>query len=686
MEEYQEKYEQLLEEKKKVELEFGLARRRFKELYVGCENQLNNEKETSRQLEIQVKELTRQVDTQKGENEGIRIAAKISEEAKQEEFANLKTQHDEEIASMQHIWKEASYDNQNRLVKEFEEERKKLLDANSKLEQKIRQMDEMNNIANQNRGNTNNDGIVSMMSNAFTSRKPPTQNLKGADISAMSLENSQQQVQQNTDAWKSVVRPLELEIESLKKQLSETQLRDTHSTKQLGPAGKKSDKESMLNEELKEAQKYFESEKSARTDLEMYVAVLNTQKTVLQEDSDKLKRELHNVCRLFEQEKMSHNELKQTWKLANEQFLTQQQNLIAELELTKLILTPSQLEQLSKSNYSDTSKAIKTVAEHPYQVSTVKPDGNKNKDVNSNDNLIDFDCGEFSESGNQLLTTDKQTPKEPISQKSEKLSEEIFSTFFPAAYQAKQFNEMLSDDTNVKEQPLILSSSSDSEGDDLEQAIRMQNINRYAVEEGVEAYDGTQDAMFAKTNPIAILEDFDNEMTIKKSTSTDDILHPAGLEKKSSLEKSLSQGDISWSSNNTDLLHDKSGAPGTDESVWNNISVEYAHTCMMCQNYEKQLQRLQKDYMAIKEREQNQLDNIKSLNYQLNSEKESISSLENSIETISSDNKTQLFIYEKNQQEVDKQVHLLQDQFQEFQMNILKEVKSLSEKVINNDD
>lgn len=69
--EYQDKYEQLLEEKKKVELEFGLARRRFKELYVECENQLNNEKETSRQLEIQVKELSKHLDAYKGENEGI---------------------------------------------------------------------------------------------------------------------------------------------------------------------------------------------------------------------------------------------------------------------------------------------------------------------------------------------------------------------------------------------------------------------------------------------------------------------------------------------------------------------------------------------------------------------------------------------------------------------------------------
>jgi len=45
---------------------------------------------------------------------------------------------------------------------------------------------------------------------------------------------------------------------------------------------------------MQDMKKIVDSERSARTDLEMYVAVLNTQKGVLQEDTDKLKRELHN--------------------------------------------------------------------------------------------------------------------------------------------------------------------------------------------------------------------------------------------------------------------------------------------------------------------------------------------------------------------------------------------------------
>ena len=49
----------------------------------------------------------------------------------------------------------------------------------------------------------------------------------------------------------------------------------------------------VFTSQVKELNTYLEAEKSSRTDLEMYVAVLNTQKSVLQEDSDKLRAELH---------------------------------------------------------------------------------------------------------------------------------------------------------------------------------------------------------------------------------------------------------------------------------------------------------------------------------------------------------------------------------------------------------
>ena len=43
---------------------------------------------------------------------------------------------------------------------------------------------------------------------------------------------------------------------------------------------------------MKDLQESLQREKSSRTDLEMYVAVLNTQKNVLTDDLDKLRMQL----------------------------------------------------------------------------------------------------------------------------------------------------------------------------------------------------------------------------------------------------------------------------------------------------------------------------------------------------------------------------------------------------------
>lgn len=105
------------------------------------------------------------------------------------------------------------------------------------------------------------------------------------------------------------------------------------------------------------------------------------------------------MCRLFETEKMSHSELKQTWKLANEQFLSQQTKLSNELERTKKILTPQQREQLSKEMRQDRninldSPVIQTVPEHPYQATvgdSRKSSTPSQKSMTSGDMLLDFD-------------------------------------------------------------------------------------------------------------------------------------------------------------------------------------------------------------------------------------------------------------------------------------------------------
>lgn len=85
----------------------------------------------------------------------------------------------------------------------------------------------------------------------------------------------------------------------------------------------------------------------------MYVAVLNTQKSVLQEDAEKLRKELHEVCHLLEQERQQHNQLKHTWQKANDQFLESQRLLMRDMQRMEIVLTSEQLRQVEEMKKKD---------------------------------------------------------------------------------------------------------------------------------------------------------------------------------------------------------------------------------------------------------------------------------------------------------------------------------------------
>jgi len=93
------------------------------------------------------------------------------------------------------------------------------------------------------------------------------------------------------------------------------------------------------------------------------------------------------VCRLFEQEKTNHVELKQTWKMANEQFLDQQTKLSFELEFAKKLLTPQQLEQVSKEIRQ--KRALMATAEQEKKQQEPSPSPKTQKQ--RNELVADFD-------------------------------------------------------------------------------------------------------------------------------------------------------------------------------------------------------------------------------------------------------------------------------------------------------
>uniref|UniRef100_A0A8C0VWS0 Rab GTPase-binding effector protein 1 n=1 Tax=Castor canadensis TaxID=51338 RepID=A0A8C0VWS0_CASCN len=145
-------------------------------------------------------------------------------------------------------------------------------------------------------------------------------------------------LEQERAQWAQYRETAEREIADLRRRLSEGQ-----------------EEENLENEmkKVKELNHYLEAEKSCRTDLEMYVAVLNTQKSVLQEDAEKLRKELHEVCHLLEQERQQHNQLKHTWQKANDQFLESQRLLMRDMQRMEIVLTSEQLRQVEELKKKD---------------------------------------------------------------------------------------------------------------------------------------------------------------------------------------------------------------------------------------------------------------------------------------------------------------------------------------------
>uniref|UniRef100_A0A8C2A9B8 Rab GTPase-binding effector protein 1 n=1 Tax=Cyprinus carpio TaxID=7962 RepID=A0A8C2A9B8_CYPCA len=235
------------------------------------------------------------------EMENIKAVATVSENTKQEAIDQVKQQWQEEVASLQAIMKE-------REVK---------LQFQQKLEQERAQWAQYR------------DGVEREIAEL---RRRLSEGQEEEN-----LENEMKKAQEDAEKLRSVVMPMESEIAALKAKLSSSEDR----VKELEGA------------KVKDLNHVLEAEKSCRTDLEMYVAVLNTQKSVLQEDAEKLRKELHEVVHLLELERQQHNQLKHTWHRANDQFLESQRLLMQDMQRIESVLSSEQLRQVEEMKKRD---------------------------------------------------------------------------------------------------------------------------------------------------------------------------------------------------------------------------------------------------------------------------------------------------------------------------------------------
>uniref|UniRef100_A0A8C6I1L9 Rab GTPase-binding effector protein 1 n=1 Tax=Mus spicilegus TaxID=10103 RepID=A0A8C6I1L9_MUSSI len=294
---------EFLRAQQQLEQEFNQKRAKFKELYLAKEEDLKRQNAVLQAAQDDLGHLRTQLWEAQAEMENIKAIATVSENTKQEAIDEVKRQWREEVASLQAIMKETVRDYEHQFHLRLEQERAQWAQYRESAEREIADL-----------------------------RRRLSEGQEEEN-----LENEMKKAQEDAEKLRSVVMPMEKEIAALKDKLTEAEdkIKELEASK------------------VKELNHYLEAEKSCRTDLEMYVAVLNTQKSVLQEDAEKLRKELHEVCHLLEQERQQHNQLKHTWQKANDQFLESQRLLMRDMQRMEVVLTSEQLRQVEELKKKD---------------------------------------------------------------------------------------------------------------------------------------------------------------------------------------------------------------------------------------------------------------------------------------------------------------------------------------------
>lgn len=361
-----EKCAQLQREKQNIEADFGQKRAKFKEIYLQKEEELRKEKLAVTESRNIAKKLQEDLDKVKGELESIKTAVAYSESNKQDEIASIHEQCQQEVASLQHLMKEVANEASRNTALKYETEREKLQELTENYEE------ELQDLRNKLYGGGQDSGGEGFLSTVAKQLKLVSvgQHSTSATLSEHeSLEESMKKAQADAEILKSVVMPLEDEVKSLKAKLKEAEDKLKIQNLQQSPVGGMSpshrqmtpDTQSLPDmdqvrdpeERIKELLHYLRTEKSSRKDLEMFVAVLTTQKNVFAEDADKLRVELEDVCGILDEEKKAHEDLKQTWQMANDQFLESQRLMMMDLQRMESVLSAEQQRQIAELQQKD---------------------------------------------------------------------------------------------------------------------------------------------------------------------------------------------------------------------------------------------------------------------------------------------------------------------------------------------
>lgn len=603
--------------------------------------ELESEKERLQKTESELKSVKEEYERLKGEMEGIKTAVAYSESNRQDEIEAIRRQCKEEIDTLQSLLNEVRNEASTSTAMQYEQEQRKLKELCEKYEEEVREL--------RSRLNQDGEGFLSSVAKQLKQMAPGS--LAGSSSSLAqeheSLEDDMRKAQADAEILKSVVMPLEEEIRSLKEQLHEARGRGregqgsqtspsnkhpTPDTQSLSEMDHSRDPEERINELMK----YLKAEKASRKDLEMYVAVLSTQKNVYEEEADKLKKDLDDVCKILEEEKKSHEDLRQTWQMANDQFLESQRLMMMDLRRMESVLTVEQQRQIGELKLKDRKREAQEK-----RVKDLEEMRNKQEQDQQRRKLDALN--KMEQASEKLQALENHDLGNVLQVQSESLSQGSNSSI----------NLLSTDDGQVKQSPSndTLDTTGESLVDGLsapEDGLRVQ----ISPEKTLHMPHLSEAQMKAITDPTPELVARQSLLATARQTDS-----------RISLEGRRMVSEKEWELLQKQLLEarEKAGKP-----------------CDMCNNYEAQLQNIQDEY----KREQVKAKSLeRRLNHELQTlenKQKYITDLENSLNNSATEAQNQITSLTTKIQECERYLTEVRQQNTQSQLELRDMLKSLT--------
>lgn len=350
---------EVLREKDESEIDFGLKRARFMEMFKQKEGEVASERQISSTLQKENDELRGLVNELRMELDETKSQVAILECTKENEIEEERRKCRDEVASLQQIIDETMVE-ATRTKKEYDREVGRMRRMMDKLES------ELQDTKGQTSSSESKEGVLSVVTKTLAKRVPVLNAYAQSNENIHeNLEDSMKKAQEDAEVLRSLVVPLEEEIRALKEKLraadGQIQAYETNVTANLDSSTESADRKlvqdvgSDIDEKLKGLHEGLQAEKSSRSDLEMYVEVLQSQKATLVNEADELRKQLREVYELLDKEKREHEELKQTWHMANDQFLEAQKMQTDDMRRIRSLLTTEQQRFIQELHKKDSA-------------------------------------------------------------------------------------------------------------------------------------------------------------------------------------------------------------------------------------------------------------------------------------------------------------------------------------------